>query len=76
MPAVMVSVAVLVGFTGVNLVSLLAIFATPTATAGFTMVKIIGGDGDLAANIVVFTSFLSMFTMFAFTYILISLGLI
>ena len=76
MPTVMVTLAVMAGFTGVNLVSLLAIFATPTATAGFTMVKIIGGDGDLAANIVVFTSFLSMFTMFVFTYILISMGLV
>lgn len=76
MPLIILVFAVLCGFSGINLVALLAIFATPTAVAGFTMVKIIGGDGTLAANIVVFTSFISMFSMFIFTYILMNLGLI
>ena len=75
-PVIIISFAVLFGFTGMNLVALLAIFATPTAVAGFTMAKMIGGDGTLAANIVVFTSFISMFTMFVFTYFLMNLGLI
>ncbi|MGI5824843.1 MAG: AEC family transporter [Bacillota bacterium] len=74
-PAVMLIIAVQAGFTGVELAALLAIFATPSATAGFTMVQIIGGDYRLSANIVLFTSFISMFTLFLFTYILINMGL-
>ena len=76
LPLILTAIAIALGFRGAELVSLLAIFATPTAVAGFTMAQTIGGDSDLAANIVVVTSFLSMFTLFIFTYILISLGFI
>jgi predicted permease len=75
-PAIMLFIAIKCGFYGVELAALLAIFATPSATAGFTMTQIIGGDWKLSANIVVFTSFISMFTLFIFTYILISMGLL
>lgn len=75
-PAVMLFIAVQLGFTGVELAALMAVFATPAATAGFTMVQIMGGDEQLAANIVVFTSFISMFTLFVFTYLLIQAGLL
>ncbi len=75
-PAVMLLIAVQLGFTGVELAALMAVFATPAATAGFTMVQIMGGDEQLAANIVVFTSFISMFTLFVFTYLLIQAGLL
>lgn len=69
-PIIMLSLAVMLGFSGVWLVALLALFASPTAVSSFSLVKAIGGDSDLAGNIVVFTTTLSVITMFIWIYAL------
>ena len=68
--ALVFTAAVLLGFRGIELVTLLAIFASPTAVASFTMADQLGGDAKLAGNIVVLTSFLSAFTLFGWSYLL------
>lgn len=69
-PALVFTAALLLGFRGIELVTLLAIFASPTAVASFTMADQLGGDAKLAGNIVVLTSFLSAFTLFGWSYLL------
>ena len=68
-PALVLGLAVLLGFRGVELITLLAVFATPTAVASFTMAEQLGGDAELAGNIVVLTSFFSAFSLFAWSFL-------
>lgn len=74
-PAVMLTTAAYVfGFTGVEFVTLIAIFASPCAVVSFAMAQQMGGDADLAGNCVVFTSALSCFTMFCWILLFKTLG--
>ncbi len=69
-PALVLGCAIPLGFRGVELLTLLAIFASPTAVASFTMADQLGGDAKLAGNIVVMTSFLSALTLFGWSFLL------
>ena len=75
-PAAVLGVAVALGIESTGLVALIAVFATATAIASFTMAQQMGGDAELAGDIVVATSVLCPFTIFGFAYALMSLGLI
>ena len=75
-PIVLITIASLLGFEGVLLVVILTVFASPTAVASFSLAQTLGGDDKLAVNIVVFTSILSIVTMFLWILILKSLMLI
>ena len=68
-PALVLPVAVLAGFRGPELVALMALFGSPTAVASFTMSDQMGGNGELAALIIVVTSIGSILTLFAWTLI-------
>lgn len=74
-PIIFLPIAISLGFTGLELVSLLVLFASPTAVSSHTMAINMGGDGDLAGQIVVFTSCLSVITMFLWIFTLKTLGL-
>ena len=65
----------LLGFRGVEFVTLLAIFATPCAVASYAMAQQMGSDAALAGNTVVFTSALSCFTIFGWIFLTKTLGL-
>lgn len=52
------------GFKGAAIVTLISVFASPTAVSSFTMAQSMGGDSDLAAQTVVFTSVFSILTVF------------
>ena len=52
------------GFEGAAIVTLISVFASPTAVSSFTMAQSMGGDSDLAAQTVVFTSIFSILTVF------------
>lgn len=56
--------AYIFGFRGASIVALISIFASPTAVSSFTMAQSMGGDSDLAAQTVVFTSIFSILTVF------------
>ena len=74
-PAVMLSTAAYVfGFTGIEFVTLIAIFASPCAVVSFAMAQQMGGDSELAANCVVFTSGLSCLTIFCWILLFKTLG--
>ncbi len=75
-PGVMLLIAILMGFRGVELVTVMTIFGTPAAIASFAMAKSMGGDADLAGQIVVVTSVASVATIFGWVYLLSSIGFI
>ena len=73
-PAIFLSLAAALGFRGVEFVALLGIFASPTAVNSFTMAQQMGGDAELAGDIVVSTSVFSAVTMFLWIFLFKTLG--
>ena len=57
-------------------VILLALFASPAAVSSFTMAEQMGGDGELAGQLMMFGTTLSVVTMFGFIYAAVSLGIL
>ena len=75
-PAVMLTAAALLGIRGGGFVGLIGVFASPTAVNSFTMVQQMKcGDAELAGDIVVITSALSILSMFLWIFTFKSLGL-
>ena len=73
-PGLFLGLGALLGFRGVAFVSLIGIFASPTAVNSFTMAQQMGGDAELAGDIVVTTSAMSILTMFLWIFLFKSLG--
>ena len=63
------------GFRGEALACLLIASGAPTAVSSFSTAQVMGGDGELAAQIVIISSVLCIFTLFCWIYLLSSLGL-
>ena len=74
-PAAALSLAALIGIRGVPFVTLIAVFASPTAVSSFTMAEQMDSDGPLAANAVVCSSALASVTLFLWIFIFKSLGM-
>ena len=74
-PTIMLGLAIFLGFRGIELVTLVAIFATPCAVAGFAMAQQMNSDAELAGNCVVYTSALSCLTIFGWIFLLKTLGM-
>lgn len=53
----------IMGFSGIDIGVPFLLLAAPTATASFVMVTAMGGNSRLAANLVVLTTLLSLFTV-------------
>ncbi len=75
-PAVFLLLAASLGFRGPGLVALMVMFGSPTAVSSFPMASQMGGDGELAAQIVAMTTVCSIGTIFFWTYLLSRVGLI
>ena len=75
-PALLLFPAILLGWRGVKLASLIPVFAASTAVNSFTMAQQMGGDAELAGNIVVATSALCSLTLFFWCFLFKSLGLL
>lgn len=73
-PAIFLSLAMAWGFRGIYFASLVPVFATPTAAPSFAMVQRMGGDAELAGNIVVITSLFCSLTIFAWCFLFQYLG--
>jgi predicted permease len=56
LPAVLVLMAIQLGFRGTDLGVLFLLFVSPTATASYAMVKALGANDSLAANLVMTTT--------------------
>ena len=55
-PVIGLAVGILLGYRDVELVGLLAVFASPTAVASGPMAQAMGGNGQLAGEIIATTS--------------------
>ena len=73
-PLFWVLAAAALGFRGIEFATLISIFATPCAVAGFVMAQQMDSDADLAGNCVVFTSALSCFTIFCWIVLFKEMG--
>ncbi len=73
-PAIFLMIAVALGIRDVALAALIAVFASPTAVSSYPMAQLLGGDNDLAAGQVVFTTALSCVTVFLWVFFLRSMG--
>lgn len=76
LPVIMVTIAVAMGFRNEFLVPVMIMFGAPTAVSSYPMAQQMGGDGDLAAASVVFTSGFAILTIFLLIFGLKSFGLI
>ncbi len=75
-PLIIMSVAVAFGLRGMYLGCLLSATASPVAVSSFTMAKEMDGDADLAAQLVILTTVISLVTLFTWLFILKTLALI
>lgn len=75
-PLVFLPLSVALGFRGQSLCGLMVLFAAPTAVASYPMAVAMGADGPLAGQLVCATTVLSVFTMFCYTFLFKSLGLL
>lgn len=70
LPAIIISIAVALGVRHVGLVGVMIYASAPNAVNSYSTAVAMGGDADLANEIVVLTSILSMLTMFV-TFIIV-----
>ena len=76
LPLVMVPLAWLIGLRGVELFLILMIYGTPVATASYPMAQNMGGDGQLAGQLVFVSTVASLGTIFLFIFTMSQLGLL
>ncbi|MBQ7900389.1 MAG: AEC family transporter [Clostridia bacterium] len=73
-PLVFLPLAIHMGFRDAELAILLSIFASPTAVSSFSMAQQMGGDDELAGQIVVFNTSLCVATVFLWIFALKQMG--
>ena len=73
-PALIMPLAILCGFRGQELCALMILFAAPVAVSSYPMAVAMGADGDLAAQLVAYTTVLCLPTIFLWTLLLNSMG--
>ena len=76
MPLIFVTAAVLCGFRGIELASLMVVFAAPTAVNSYTMAQQMGADDTLACQQVVLTTVFSIPSMFLWIFFLKQMAMI
>ncbi len=76
LPIIFMAAAILLGFRGLELVVILAIVCVPTGTATFVMSQQMGGDGELASQLIVIGTLVSAVTIFIWIFVLKQLALI
>lgn len=74
-PLIFVPIAAVLGFRGQEMCALAILFAAPTAVSSYPMAAAMDADGDFAAQMVAYTTIFCLPTIFLWTYVLSSLGL-
>lgn len=74
-PAIGLTAAALLGFRDIAFVTLIVMFAAPTAVSSFTMAQSMDSDGQLAGNCVIFSTAFACFTMFLWIFLFKNLGM-
>jgi predicted permease len=75
-PGIFLTIAALLGFRGTDMLSLIGVFGSATAVSSFAMADQMGGNRELAGDIVVMTSAFCSITLFLCSFILKTLGII
>lgn len=75
-PALMLTLAALLGLRNGEFAIILAVFAAPAATSSFTMAQQLGGDARLAGNTIVLGSAFSFFTILGWMCLFMALGVL
>lgn len=75
-PGIALPAAAAFGFTGVELATLIALFASPTAISAYPMAVQMNSDGELTAETIVLTTLFSCVTVFSWIFGFKQLGLI
>lgn len=75
-PAGVAAICIALGYSGIPFISLFAIFCVPTAVSSYPMAEQMGGDGPFSAEVIAFTSLLSLVTVFAWVACLQAVGMI
>jgi len=73
-PAIGITIAILSGCRDLELILLMAMYASPAAVSSYTMAQQMDGDAELAGQIVVFTTALSLLSLFFWISLLMALG--
>ncbi len=73
-PVLMLSAAIALGMRGDVLIALLAVFGSPTAVSSAPMAQAMGGNGELAGEIVAITSVCSIASVFLLVFALSRFG--
>ena len=69
-PGIFMPIAAALGIRGQELTALTIFLAAPAAVAGYPMAVALGADGELAGQSVIFTTLLSMITIFGWVWVL------
>lgn len=75
-PGIFVTGAMLLGFRGQEMCALLILFAAPTAVSSYPMAVAMDADGDFAAQMVAYTTIFCLPTIFLWTLLLNTFGLL
>ena len=70
MPVAVIAACYAMGFSGADLFLFYILFGAPVAISSYAMATELGGDGPLASNILIVTTFFSSFTLSAGIYIM------
>lgn len=74
-PLIFIPIAALMGFRGQEMCALMILFAAPTAVSSYPMAVAMDADGDFAAQMVAYTTVFCLPTIFMWTLLLSSFGL-
>ena len=75
-PVLALMIGILMGYRGNELAAILAVFGSPTAVASAPMAQAMGGNGELAGEIVALTSVGSLVSLFLIILILSAAGML
>lgn len=75
-PAIILLLTYAVGYRGVEMASIVVMYAAPTAITAYSMSVAMDSDGDLTGEIVTFTTVFASVTMFLWIFAMSSLDLI
>lgn len=73
-PLVFVGAGYLAGFREINLATIFILSAVPTAVSSYVLAKEMESDGELAGEIIAFTSVFSIFTIFLWMLLFTGIG--
>lgn len=76
LPLIMIPMVVMMGYRDADLLSGVLAYQTPVVVSSYIMAQQAGADGQLAGQLVVFSSVLSIFTLFVTIFILRTMGLL